>query len=176
MTPAVQDVWTDLHKSSRRAAEESGAITLDQTSKMASIFSSIASAVTPAAQDIYNDLHKSSRREAEESGALSLDEGAKLAGIASSVAGAVTPIAQDIWTDLHQRSRRDELEALFARAQTEQDESGALSFGTIAKIGSFAVPAVSALIDHFTGGDSNNQQQRRELLGALFARSLNELD
>ena len=49
--------------------------------------------------------------------------------------------------------------------QETDPESGALTFGTIAKVGSVVAPIIGtlgSLIHHFTGGDKQQQQQQQQ--------------
>ncbi|GJE97717.1 hypothetical protein PsYK624_139380 [Phanerochaete sordida] len=106
---------------------------------------------------------------ADDSGAISLKTGATIASFAAPViSGIISFFSGDKDQQQAQRRALGELDALLARAQAEQDASGALSLKTGATIASVAAPLLGGIIDHFkSSGDGQQRRDAVELEGLL---------
>ena len=108
----------------------------------------------------------------DESGAIKL-------GTVATIASAALPFVGSIISHLTnhgQEQQARELEELVRRAEVEEQESGAISLGTVAKVGSFVIPVLGSLISHFTGGDKDQQQQQQREFVEKFARDIQAQD
>ncbi|KAI0089733.1 hypothetical protein BDY19DRAFT_905487 [Irpex rosettiformis] len=156
-----RDELESLLARAQNELDESGAISFDTIKNLGSIGGSAFSIL----HNVFGGSSNNQQRDVQdESGAVKLGNIADAASIGSSVVS----VLHNLFGGSNNQQRRDELEALFARAQNELDESGAISFDTIKNIGSIGGSAISILHNIF-GGSSDNQQQRREL-EELFAR------
>lgn len=157
----------------------------DDTESGASIFSTIAKAipsVISGVEDLFggNNNSQQQKRDVEDLLVRELlaarDDVESGASIFSTIAKAIPTVINGISSlfggDNNNQQQKRDVEDLLVRellAARDDVESGASIFSTIAK----AIPSVISGISSLFGGDSNNQQQKRELED-LFMRALVE--
>jgi hypothetical protein len=85
----------------------------------------------------------------------------------SLVITQVSAIANKLYRGSQQQKRQvQELQGLLARAQSEADDSGAISLSTVGTIASLAVPLIGGVIDHFENSGQQNQARTVQASGA----------